>query len=174
MWDSTSRLFFPPAQLPPPPPPERAATPTLFSQVSVLPSRGPLILETRTVGYGSADGDPSLAYAQRKGSFESALSNEIEETARLRATLSGLRELHESLQIEQEKKKLARSVGELWTRLGDLEPLRRGGMGDRVKIHRLEQELNEAKRLINALTLERELREEPLLVVAALPAMTVR
>ncbi|KAL8427954.1 hypothetical protein Efla_003468 [Eimeria flavescens] len=139
MWGSISRLHSPPAQLPPPPSPERAATPNLFSQVPLLPSRGPLIrTETRAVRYGSGGGNRSLACAC--GSYERAQDLE-------------------SLQIEQEERsKLARPLEELRTSQGDLGALRRRGMGDRIKLHRLEQELNEAKRIINALTLKGELR----------------
>ncbi|KAL8440073.1 hypothetical protein Efla_004057 [Eimeria flavescens] len=76
--------------------------------------------------------------ARRKGLYESPLSSEREERARLRATLSELRAVQESPQVELEKNTLPRSLEELTTRLGDLEALQRRGMCDRVKIHRLE------------------------------------
>ncbi|KAL8430431.1 hypothetical protein Efla_005221 [Eimeria flavescens] len=47
------------------------------------------------------------------------------------------------------------------TRLGDLEAVQRRGMGDRVKIYRREQELDETGMVIKALTVERERLHTP-------------
>ncbi|KAL8430584.1 hypothetical protein Efla_000529 [Eimeria flavescens] len=97
--------------------------------------------------------------AHKRALYESALSSEREETARLRATLSGLRGVQACLQAEQEQtKKLRIELEKFQSRLRDQEELQRRGMSDRVKIPRLEGELHDAKTVTALPTAERQLR----------------
>ncbi|KAL8440064.1 hypothetical protein Efla_004048 [Eimeria flavescens] len=98
--------------------------------------------------------------AQRKFLFDAALASAREEMAGLRTDLQAAGRLKQPSQRKtKENTQLQAKISTLESHYADVHQLHRRRLGDRVRVHRLEQQLKEAKAVVELLRKELDLRQ---------------